>query len=162
AIAATTCTPPPGSVAASRGPSRAGSCRAVTCACRVRGKGHVPARSRSQEDAWELAPARRVSREYRQGGRIPVPSLEENPVSRFHALAAALAGGLLFAGAVYADAARTTVKASITIEGKTIDLPHGRAFSTGMPYVLIYFAEKPLDGFKYGTVGNTGTWSGGA
>lgn len=81
---------------------------------------------------------------------------------RFHALAAALAGGLLFAGAVYADAARTTVKASITIEGKTIDLPHGRAFSTGMPYVLIYFAEKPLDGFKYGTGGNTGTWSGGA
>ncbi len=77
-------------------------------------------------------------------------------------LAAALVGGLLFAGAALADSPKATVKASITIDGKTIELPHGRAFSTGMPFILIYFAEKPLDGFKYGTGGNTSTWSGGA
>ncbi len=81
---------------------------------------------------------------------------------KLQTLAAALVGGLLFAGAALADSPKATVKASITIDGKTIELPHGRAFSTGMPFVLIYFAEKPLDGFKYGTGGNTSTWSGGA
>lgn len=83
-------------------------------------------------------------------------------MSKFRALTAAFVGGLLFAGAAVADTPGTMVKASVTIDGKTIDLPHARAFSTGMPYALIYFAEKTLDGFKYGTGGNTSTWSGGA
>ena len=82
-------------------------------------------------------------------------------MSKFHPLAATLAGGLLFAGAALADAPKATAQASVTINGKTIVLPHARAFSTGMPYVLIYFAEKPLDGFKYGTGGNDSTWSDG-
>ena len=82
-------------------------------------------------------------------------------MSKFHALAAALVGGLLFAGAARADAPKGTVKASIIINGKTVVLPHARAFSTGMPYVLIYFAEEPLDGFKYGTGGSDTTWSDG-
>jgi hypothetical protein len=82
-------------------------------------------------------------------------------MSTFHPLLAALASGLLLTGAALARASEATVKASVTIEGKTIALPHVRAFSTGMPYVLIYFAEKPLDGFKYGTGGNDSTWSDG-
>ena len=80
-------------------------------------------------------------------------------MSKLHPLAAALVGGLLFAGAALADSPKASVKASVTIDGKTIVLPHARAFSTGMPYVLIYFAEKPLDDFKYGTGGNDATWS---
>ena len=82
-------------------------------------------------------------------------------MSRFHPVFAALVSGLLFTGTALADTPKATVGASITIEGKTIALPHVRAFSTGMPYVLIYFAEKPLDGFKYGTGGSDSTWSGG-
>ncbi len=82
-------------------------------------------------------------------------------MSKFHPLAAALVGGLLFAGAALADTPKATIQASVTINGKTIVLPHARAFSTGMPYVLIYFAEKPLDSFKYGTGGNPATWSDG-
>ncbi len=72
-----------------------------------------------------------------------------------------LVGGLLFAVAAHADTRKATVEASVTVNGKTILLPHARAFSTGMPYLLIYFAEKPLDGFKYGTGGNDTTWSDG-
>ncbi|MEO8010582.1 MAG: hypothetical protein ABI650_02950 [Dokdonella sp.] len=80
---------------------------------------------------------------------------------RFDLFSTVLVGGLLFAGAAHADAPKATVEASVTVNGKTIVLPHARAFSTGMPYVLIYFAEKPLDGFKYGTGGNDSTWSDG-
>lgn len=82
-------------------------------------------------------------------------------MSNFHPLLAVLASGLLLTGATLADASEATGHASVTIGGKTIALPHMRAFSTGMPYVLIYFAEKPLDGFKYGTGGTDSTWSGG-
>jgi len=82
-------------------------------------------------------------------------------MSKFDLLATMLVGSLLFAGAAYANAPKATVEASVTVNGKTIVLPHARAFSTGMPYVLIYFAEKPLDGFKYGTGGNDATWSDG-
>lgn len=82
-------------------------------------------------------------------------------MSRFDLLVTVMVGGLLFAGAAQADAPKARVEASVTVNGKTIVLPHARAFSTGMPYVLIYFAEKPLDGFKYGTGGNDATWSDG-
>lgn len=82
-------------------------------------------------------------------------------MSKRNALISLLAGALLFAGTAMADAPKTTVKASVTIDGKTIALPHVRAFSTGMPFILIYFAEKPLDGFKYGSGGNDATWSDG-
>ncbi len=82
-------------------------------------------------------------------------------MSTFHPLAAALIGGLLFAGTAFAEAPKATVQASVTIEGKTIALPHARAFSTGMPYALIYFSEKPLDDFRYGSGGNTATWADG-
>ncbi|MEO8011033.1 MAG: hypothetical protein ABI650_05260 [Dokdonella sp.] len=82
-------------------------------------------------------------------------------MSRFDLLTTTLVGGLLFSGVAHADAPKATVEASVTINGKTIVLPHARAFSTGLPYVLIYFAEKPLDGFKYGTGGNDSTWSDG-
>lgn len=82
-------------------------------------------------------------------------------MSRFYLLASAVIGGLLLSGAAFADAAKGTVAASVTVNGKTISLPYARAFSTGMPYVLIYFAEKPLEGFKFGTGGNDATWSDG-
>jgi hypothetical protein len=82
-------------------------------------------------------------------------------MSTLHSLLATVAGAWLATSAALAHASPATVKASVTIEGKTINLPHVRAFSTGMPYVLIYFAEKPLDGFKYGTGGNDSTWSAG-
>lgn len=82
-------------------------------------------------------------------------------MSTFHSLAAALIGGLLFAGTTFAEAPKVTVQASVTIDGKTIALPHARAFSTAMPYALIYFAEKPLDDYIYGTGGNSATWADG-
>lgn len=82
-------------------------------------------------------------------------------MSMFRSLTAALVGGSLLASAAFADAADVTVQARVTLAGESIDLPHVRAFSTGMPYVLIYFAEKPLDDFKYGTGGNDSTWSDG-
>lgn len=83
-------------------------------------------------------------------------------MSKLHSLAAALVGVWLVAAAGFASAADPKVEASVTIEGKTVVLPHARAFSTGMPFVLIYLAEKPLDGLQYGTAGNDATWSGGA
>jgi hypothetical protein len=73
---------------------------------------------------------------------------------------ATLLGVSLVAGSVPAAAA-DRVEASVTIDGKSLVLPHVRAFSTGMPYVLIYLAEKPLGGFRYGTGGNDETWSAG-
>lgn len=82
-------------------------------------------------------------------------------MSKFHPLAAALVGGSLLAIAALADASEVAVQASVTIAGESVVLPYARAFSTGMPYVLIYFAEKPLDGFEYGTGGNDSTWSDG-
>src|SRR5690606_14888416 len=36
-----------------------------------------------------------------------------------------------------------------------------RAFSMGLPFVPIHFAENPLDGIKYGTGDRSGTWSAG-
>lgn len=54
-----------------------------------------------------------------------------------------------------------TVDASVTLDGKVIALAYGRAYSTGLPFILIYLAEKPLDGFRYGSGGNLSTWAGG-
>jgi hypothetical protein len=95
-------------------------------------------------------------------GDSPAQVLQENVMSKRHSLTAALVGAWLATAAASASAADPKVEASVTIEGKTIALPHARAFSTGMPFVLIYFVEKPLDGLKYGTAGTDATWSGGA
>lgn len=78
-----------------------------------------------------------------------------------HPFIALLVGICLSTAIAPAQAADRKVEASVTIEGKTTVLPHARAFSTGLPFVLIYLAEKPLDGFRYGTGGNDATWSGG-
>lgn len=56
---------------------------------------------------------------------------------------------------------KARVDASVTVDGKIIALAHGRAYSTGLPYVLIYLAEKPLQTFRYGTGGNHDTWAAG-
>jgi len=76
-----------------------------------------------------------------------------------HVLATLL--GLSLVAGVDPAVAGGRVDAGVTIDGKTLALPHARAFSTGMPYVLIYLAERPLDGYRYGTGGNDETWSDG-
>lgn len=74
---------------------------------------------------------------------------------------AAQLGCAVLSGTAFAEAVESKVAARVTIGDQTIALPHARAFSTGMPFVLIYFTEKPLDSFVYGTAGNDETWSGG-
>lgn len=70
-------------------------------------------------------------------------------------LAAALM--LAVAGAVHAETA--TSRATLTIDGKTITLPHARAWSwgefNGIPSIQkVVFAEKPLDDVEYMSSGN--------